>query len=198
MRSPISIDSPVTGRVLRGPSQAWITKPDFGTPFEGRKAIMKRLLGFVIPAILLCGMRDEGAAAQVSDTSQTSATKFAGWDASNSNTPDVTVTAIIEQAVADHAGGPGGSQLLLATPQGPLNVSVGPYLTKRAHQALSVGKQVRVTGKVENANGQTYLLAKQLFIDGQQIMIRNDHGSLVRTRQHARTYSQSLQNGELQ
>jgi hypothetical protein len=159
---------------------------------------MKKLLGLVIPAILLCGMWAEGAAAQVSDTSQTSATKFVGWDAFKSNTPDVTVTAIIQQAVTDNAGRRTGSQLVLATPQGPLNVSVGPFLPKDIQQALSAGKQVRVTGKVESANGQTNLLAKQLLIDGQQITIRDDRGSLVRTRQHARTYSQSLQNGVTQ
>ena len=159
---------------------------------------MKKLFGFVIPGILLCGMWVDGATAQVSGTSQPSATNFIGWDASQSNTPDVTVTAIIQQAVTNHAGGPVGSQLVLATPQGPLSVSVGPYLPQDIWQALSVGKQVRVTGKIDSANGQTYILAKQLFIDGQQVTIRNDHGSLIRTRRHARIYSQSLQNGELQ
>jgi hypothetical protein len=153
---------------------------------------------FVIPAILLCGMWAKGATAQVSDTSQPSATKFVGWDAFQSNTPDVTVTAIIQQAVANHAGGPAGFQLVLATPQGPLNVSVGPYLPQDIRQALSTGKQIRVTGKVDSSNGQTYLIAKQLLIDGHQVTIRNDHGSLVRTRHHAHTDSQSLQNGEIQ
>jgi len=160
---------------------------------------MKKLLSFVIPAILFCGAWAEGATAQVSDSSQASATRFLGWGASQFNAPDVTVTAIILQTATNNvASGPAGSQLVLATPQGPLNVSVGPYLSQNVRQALSAGKQVRVTGKVETANGQTYLLAKQLLIDGQQLMIRNDHGSLVRTRQHARTSSQSVQNGELQ
>jgi hypothetical protein len=159
---------------------------------------MKKLLSVVIPAILLCGMWSEGATAQVSDSSQPSATKFVGWDAFQSNTPDVTVTASIQQAVTNHVGGPAGSQLVLATPQGALNVSLGPYLPQGIRQALSAGKQVRVTGKVVSANGQTYIFAKQLLIDGQQITIRNDHGSLIRMRQHVRTYSQSLQNGELQ
>jgi hypothetical protein len=157
---------------------------------------MKKLLSFVIPSILLCGVWAGDATAQVSDTSQPSPTKFVGWD---TNASDVTVTAIIQQTPAnDVAGGPAGSQFVLATPQGPLNVSVGPYLPQNIRQAFPPGKSVRVTGKLQSANGQTYLLAKQLLIDGQQITIRNDRGSLVRTRQHARKSSHSQQNGELQ
>jgi hypothetical protein len=157
---------------------------------------MKKFLSFVILPILLFGMWAEGATAQVSDTSQPSATRFVGWD---TNAPDVTLTAIIQQTVANNdAGAPAGFRLILATPQGPLNVSVGNYLPREVRQALAVGKQVCVTGKVESANGKAYLFAKQLLIDDQQITIRNDHGSLVRTRQHARTSSQSMQNGENQ
>jgi len=109
--SRISIYLRLRGQVLRRTLRRGSPKSDLGTLFEGRKVIMKELLGFVIPAILLCGMWAEGATVQVSDTSQPSATKFVGWDAFQSNTPDVTVTAIIQQAVTNRAGGPAGPQL---------------------------------------------------------------------------------------
>jgi hypothetical protein len=159
---------------------------------------MKKLFISMLPVILLFGMWTKEATAQTSSTSQPSA-EFSGWDASKSNAPDVTVTSIIQQAVSSKASGiPAGLHLMLGTPSGVLDVSMGPYLPQEAQQALVAGQQVRVTGKIVTANGQNYLFAKQLFINDQQITIRTDQGSLVRTRKHARTSSQSSQNGELQ
>ena len=160
---------------------------------------MRIVQGFVLSASLLCGMWAEGATAQVSNSSQPSAIGFVGWDATQLNTPDVTVTSVIQQAVSDHSSGiPVGLHLMLGTPQGVLDVSVGPYLSQETKQALAAGQQVRVTGRIVTVSGQNYLLAKQLLINGQQITIRTDHGSLVRTRKQARACSQTLQNGDLQ
>jgi hypothetical protein len=159
---------------------------------------MKRLFVSVLPVILFFGTWTKDATAQTNSTSQPSA-GFVGWDAGKSSAPDVTVTSIIQQAVSNKTSGiPAGLHLMLGTPQGVLDVSVGPYLPRETQQALAAGQQVRVTGKIVTDDGQNYLFAKQLVINGQQITIRTDHGSLVRTRKHARTSSQISQNGELQ
>jgi hypothetical protein len=163
------------------------------------KAIMKHILSFIFPGILLFGMWAGDATAQVNNSSQSSASGFMGWDANKSNAPDVTVTSIIQQVVPNHSSGmPPGLNLMLATPEGVLDVAAGPYLPQETQQALAAGQQVQVIGRVVAINGRNYLFAKQLVINGQQITIRNDHGSLVRTRKHAHTSSQTSQNGELQ
>ncbi len=77
----------------------------------------------------------------------------------------------------------------------------GPYLTPDIQQALIAGQQVQVAGQVKAIHDQQYLLVRQLVLNGKQITIRNDNGSLVRTRSHERTHTQSSlndQNGGIQ
>jgi hypothetical protein len=54
---------------------------------------------------------------------------------------------------------------------------------------------------MKTINEQKYLLVRQLVLDGKPIVVRNDHGSLVRTRSHERSVTQSSlsdQNGGIQ
>jgi hypothetical protein len=54
---------------------------------------------------------------------------------------------------------------------------------------------------VKTIHEQNYLLVRQLVVDGKIIAVRNDHGSLVRTRSQERTNTQSSlnnQNGGIQ
>lgn len=163
--------------------------------------VMKKLFNSLLPAILLCGGLIMDATAQSSTPSQPS-TGFIGWDASKPKSSDVAVTAIIQQAVSNHASGiPGGLHLMLGTPQGVLDANVGPYLALDIQQALSAGQQVQVVGQVKTIHGQQYLLVRQLVLNGKQIVVRNDHGALVRARSHERTHTESSlisQNGGIQ
>ncbi|MEI9977667.1 MAG: hypothetical protein WDN23_01475 [Edaphobacter sp.] len=162
---------------------------------------MKRLLNSLLPAILLCGALTMDAVAQNSVMTQPSA-GFVGWDASKPTSSDVAITAIIQEVVPNHASGiPAGLHLMLGTPQGVLDASVGPYLAPDIQQALVAGKQVQVFGQVKIIHDQKYLLIRQLVLDSTPIVVRNDHGSLIRTRSQERTQTQSSlndQNGGIQ
>jgi hypothetical protein len=169
--------------------------------FKERKVIMKKPFISLLPAILLCGGLIMDATAQSSVTSQPS-TGFIGWDTSKPKSSDIAVTSIIQEVVPNHASGiPAGIHVMLGTPQGVLDASVGPYLTPDIQQALVAGKQVQVLGQMKTINEQKYLLVRQLVLDGKPIVVRNDHGSLVRTRSHERSVTQSSlsdQNGGIQ
>jgi hypothetical protein len=162
---------------------------------------MKTLFISLLPAILLCGTLTTDAAAQNSAASQPPS-GFIGWDTSKPKSFDVAVTAIIQEVVPNHASGiPAGLHVMLGTPQGVLDASVGPYLAPDIQQALVTGKQVQVFGQVKTIHEQKYLLVRQLVLDGKPIIVRNDHGSLIRTRAQERTHTQSSlnnQNGGIQ
>jgi hypothetical protein len=54
---------------------------------------------------------------------------------------------------------------------------------------------------VKTIHEQKYLLVRQLVLDGKPIVVRNDHGSLIRTRSQERSITQSSlssQNGGIQ
>ena len=162
---------------------------------------MKKISISLLPAILLCGALTTDAMAQTTIASQPSS-GFIGWDASKTKSSDVAVTAIIQEVVPNHASGiPAGLHVMLGTPQGVLDASVGPYLAPDVQQMLVAGKQIQVFGQVKTINDQKYLLVRQLVLDGKPIVVRNDHGSLVRTRSQERTPTQSFlnnQNGGIQ
>ena len=163
--------------------------------------IVKKLFISLLPAIVFCGGLIMEATAQSNVTSQPS-TGFIGWDTSKPKSSDVAVTSIIQEVVPNHASGiPAGLHVMLGTPQGVLDASVGPYLTPDIQQALVAGKQVQVVGQVKTVHEQKYLLVRQLVLDGKPIVVRNDRGSLIRTRSHERSITQSSlsnQNGGIQ
>jgi hypothetical protein len=97
-----------------------------------------------------------------------------------------------QEVVLSHASGiPGGLHVMLGTPQGGIDASVGPYLAADVRQALVAGKQIQVIGQVKTIHEQKYLLVRQIVLDGKPIVVRNDHGSLVRTRLNERFVTQS-------
>jgi hypothetical protein len=151
---------------------------------------MIKIIAFVLPMILLCGTY---ATAQVS-TSDATSTRFAGnW--SNSTVPDVTLTGLIQQVST--ASSPAGLHIIVGTPQGPLDVAAGPFISPTVREQLSVGSQIQVTGKVETVNGKNFLFAKQFILSGQKIAVRTDRGALIHNHANVRTRSQSGQNGAL-
>jgi hypothetical protein len=157
---------------------------------------MKKLFILMLPTILLCGALTREAAAQ-DDTASQSPTGFIGWNVSQPKSSDVAVTAIIQEIVPNRSSGiPAGLHLMLGTPQGVLDASVGPYLTPSIQQELSVGEQIQVIGQVKTVHDQKYLLVRHLVLDGKDVVIRNDNGSLVRERSHERARTQSSSNNQ--
>jgi len=163
--------------------------------------IMKKVSVSLLSAILFCVALTKGAAAQSSVAAEPPS-GFIGWDATKPKSSDVAVTAIIQEVVPNHSSGiPAGLHVMLGTPQGVLDASVGPYLTPAIQQALIAGKQVQVFGQVKTIHDQKYLLVRQLVLDGAPTVVRNDHGSLIRTRSQERSVTQSSmsnQNGGIQ
>jgi hypothetical protein len=164
--------------------------------FKERKVLMKKLFISLLLAIVFCGGLIMEATAQSNVTSQPS-TGFIGWDTSKPKSSDVALTSIIQEVVPNQASGiPAGLHIMLGTPQGVLDANVGPYLPPDVQQALVAGKQVQVFGQVKTIHDQKYLLVRQLVLDGKPIIVRNDHGSLIRTRSQERTHTQSSSNSQ--
>jgi hypothetical protein len=125
--------------------------------------------------------------------------RFVGLDTTKSGSPDTSMAVTVQGVSSTHTpGAPAGTVLSLSNPGGPLLISVGPYLTHEMLQSLAAGARVEVTGKTLNVHGQNYFFARQLLVDGQQIAIRNNNGSLVRHLAHPRAHSRTSNDGEIQ
>jgi hypothetical protein len=97
---------------------------------------------------------------------------------------EITLDGPITQVVTKQsAGSPQGTHLLVRGSMQIVDVSVGPYLSSDISSKISEGSQVHVTGVMQTtAKGKTYLMARQLVLNGQTIVIRNEKGFLVRYR----------------
>jgi hypothetical protein len=90
---------------------------------------------------------------------------------------------ITEVVTKQSSGSPQGTHLLVRGSMQIVDVSVGPYLSSDITRKISEGSQVHVTGVMQTtAKGKTYLMARQLVLDGQTLVIRNEKGFLVRYR----------------
>jgi hypothetical protein len=113
------------------------------------------------------------------------------------NTPakDISMAGTVQQLITTHpSGAPAGVQLAVDGPQGSFTASLGPNLSREVQQSLSEGAPVQISGQMQTINGQQYLLARKLTIEGNQIIVRNDNGFLVHTSQRSRA---SVNNSEL-
>jgi len=141
--------------------------------------ITKKLFIPVCLMLLLCGIVTSAASAQDNNSPQSSAA-VAAWNVKHVATSEITVAGTIQQVPSERVpGSPAGLHLLVNSPQGVLDASVGPYLTKDVQRALSAGQQIQVVGLIQTINGHNYLLARQLVLAGRQIPIRNEHGFFI-------------------
>ena len=105
------------------------------------------------------------------------------------NTPanDITMSGAVQQLITAHkADTPVGLQLVVDGPQGSFTASLGPNLSREVQQSLSEGAPVQISGQMQTINGQQYLLARKLTIEGKQVVVRNENGFLVHASQRAR------------
>jgi hypothetical protein len=90
---------------------------------------------------------------------------------------------ITEVATKQSFGSPQGTHLLVRGSMQIVDVSVGPYLSSDIAKKISEGSQIHVTGVMQTTTkGKTYLMARQLVLDGQTLVIRNEKGFLVHYR----------------
>ena len=165
----------------------------------GKEKDCEKSIVAVLPlALLLCEPCMQEAVADTPDSTQTSS-RFVGLDTTKSGSPDASMAVSIQGVCSTHTpGAPAGTLLSVSNPGGPLLISVGAYLTQEMLQSLGTGTRVEVTGKMVDVHGQNYFFARQLVVEGQQIVIRNNNGSLVRHLSHPRANSGTSRSGELQ
>jgi hypothetical protein len=96
---------------------------------------------------------------------------------------EITLNGTVSEVVTKHvAGTPFGMHLMVAGPEGMVDAHVGPYLTKDTQEALHAGLPVQIVGAVEEHNGKSFLLARQLIFEGRTVTVRSENGFLVRAR----------------
>jgi hypothetical protein len=149
----------------------------------------------VLSLSLFWGIAPHAALAQSSASAEASTTSRA-TSGGQATVNEITVTGTIQQVVSEPAPGrPQGLNLVLTTPRGAVDVSVGPYLASDVKESLSTGQSVQIAGFVRTFNGQNYLLARELTIAGGQVTVRNEHGFLVRSQSRPASPSQRSQVG---
>jgi hypothetical protein len=147
--------------------------------------VTKKLFIPVFPMLLFGGIATSTASAQDGNSPQSSGA-FTGRNVKHVASNQITVAGTIQQVPSEHTpGSPAGLHLLVTSPQGVLDASLGPNLTEDVRQALTTGQQVQVVGVIQTINGHSYLLAHQLILAGRQILIRNENGFLVHTHSSA-------------
>jgi hypothetical protein len=109
---------------------------------------------------------------------------------------EVTLTGTVESVLAKAA--PGmivGSHLLLATPNGPVDASLGRFgLQGDGAVSVAAGQQIEATGVMKRIKDTSVLLVRSVKVGGEVYTIRNKHGFPVspQARKRASEKGESL------
>jgi hypothetical protein len=143
-------------------------------PLFGKSSALGLLLVALLPSIQ----------AQTARSSQSYPFRY---DISEEITLSGTVTGVLTKAPA---GMMNGSHLLIATPSGPIDVSLGGYgLIGKGALSVHLGEQVKVTGVTKALNSKPIFIARTVTAGGQVYPIRNERGIAMspQAREHARS-----------
>jgi hypothetical protein len=131
------------------------------------------------------------AQAQTTASASRSAAPFA-----YSVTEEVTLAGTVSSVLTE--AGPGmivGSHLLLATPSGPVDASLGRF-GLRGYGAVSVaaGQQIEATGVMKTIKDKAVFLVRTVKVGGEVYAVRNKHGVLLspQARERASQKGESL------
>jgi len=92
-----------------------------------------------------------------------------------------------------------GSHLLLATPNGIVDASLGRFGLRGAGAvSVSAGEHVEVTGVMRTIRGRSVFLARSVKANGHTYSVRNDHGVLLSPQARLRTGNNTGFNGKAQ
>jgi hypothetical protein len=129
---------------------------------------------------------------------QTQTKSSAAGPLSSDVTEEVTLTGTVSSVVTKAA--PGmivGSHLLLATPNGPVDASLGRFgLQGDSAVSVAAGQQIEATGVmkrivIKGMKDKSVFLVRSLKVDGEVYTIRSKHGFPVspqaRKRAHEKT-----------
>jgi hypothetical protein len=130
--------------------------------------------------------------------SQTEGAAGAAGPSSYGVTQEATITGTVSSVLTKAA--PGmivGSHLLLATPSGLVDASLGRF-GLRGNGAVSVaaGQQIEATGVMKAINGKPVFLVRTLKVDGEVYTIRTQHGFPVSPQARERAGQMTDQKGE--
>jgi hypothetical protein len=159
-----------------------------------RKRSQRRGFTSAFYLLLLCMLTHSLALTAEQTPLQSPSSQF-GPTALDKPAQDITVSGTVQQLVKTHVpGAPTGVQLLIASPQGAVTASLGSNLSRTVLQRMSKGAAIQISGGMQTINGKEYLLARNLTIGGNQIIVRNEHGFLTHypTRSRASVNSSAL------
>jgi len=90
---------------------------------------------------------------------------------------EITVTGNIEQVVTSNEPDTlAGVHVLVRNSGGLVDAHLGAFLSNDVREALQVGTPVRIVGGNAELHGKQYLLARELCLGGQTIVLRNKRG----------------------
>jgi hypothetical protein len=97
-----------------------------------------------------------------------------GYDVSQ----EVTLTGTVSSVLAKPSAGMIiGSHLLLATPSGPVDASLGRFgLRGKGALSVSAGQRVEVTGVMKTIKDRQVFLARTVKVGDEVYTVRNKHG----------------------
>jgi hypothetical protein len=113
-------------------------------------------------------------------------------------TREVTLTATVS-SVLRHAGTGmiAGSHLLLATPSGTIDASLGKFGLQRSAVAATIsGQSVEVTGVMKALKAKPVFLVRRLKIGDETYTIRDEHGVVLSPQARERASQRMGRKGE--
>ncbi|MGA3104000.1 MAG: hypothetical protein ABSD53_05940 [Terriglobales bacterium] len=118
------------------------------------------------------------------------------YDVADEVTVSGTVSSIVPRATL---GMMPGAHLLLATPSGPIDGSLGRFGLRGAGAvSVSAGEQVEATGVMRTIGGRSVFLVRSVTANGRTYSVRNEHGVLLSPQARQRTGQKTGSNGEAQ
>ncbi|MGO9576222.1 MAG: hypothetical protein ACLPTQ_18060 [Terriglobales bacterium] len=96
-------------------------------------------------------------------------------------TQEVTISGTVSSVLTKPAAGMiMGSHLLLATPSGPVDASLGMFgLRGKGAVSVAAGQQIEVTGVMKTIKGKHVFLTRTVKVGGEVYNIRNERGFLI-------------------
>ena len=113
---------------------------------------------------------------------------------------EISIEGTVQEVVSHRIpGSPIGLHVIVSAAQGPLDVHLGPYMSKATVESLKSGTPIGIIGAMMQVNGRDYLLARQINFNGQSVTVRAESGVLVRTVNRTwQASSESANNGGAQ
>jgi len=113
-------------------------------------------------------------------------------------TNQVTLTGTVSSVLAKAAAGMiVGSHLLLATPSGPVDASLGRFgLLGAGAVSVAAGQKIEATGVMKTIKDKRVFLVRTVKAGGVVYTIRNEHGVLLSPQARERAVQKAAQKGE--